>query len=200
MSNEVGQRRKFFVEDLPKYFMVEHLQNSIVDPDIAPFLENYDISQDPEFSDENVTRRLGLHQHWLDKGFKEDRRIYAALVSKERGYGAFAEVYIPAWTLIGEYTGMITNKHFNTDYAWIYHSTPKDDKGNILKLRIDARTSGNMMRFLNHSNDANCSVIHVPHKNRWRTLYITNTQIMPDEELTSYYGENYWIERNIKVD
>jgi len=189
-------RRKFYQEDLSKYFLVEYLQNSVVDPSILHLLDNYDITQDPAFSDKNVKRRIELHSHFFDHGFPEDRRVYAALCSPEMGYGAFADVYIPAWTVIGEYTGIITDKSANTDYAWIYHSTPKDAEGNVLKLRVNGRTCGNMTRFLNHSDYPNCSVIHVPYKNRWRTLYLTNSKIQPDQELTVYYGEIYWKDRS----
>lgn len=185
-------RRKFYQEDLSKYFLVEHLKNSIVDPDVQEILDNHDITTDPEYSDKNVQRRIELHSHFFDHGFPEDRRVYVALCSPEMGYGAFADVHIPAWTVIGEYTGIITFKNRNTDYAWIYHSEPVDKDGNKYKLRVNGRTCGNLTRFLNHSDYPNCSVIHVPYKNRWRTLYLTNTMIMPDQELTVFYGENYW--------
>jgi SET domain-containing protein len=192
MSEPIIPKRKFYQEDLEKYFLVEFIKNSIIDPDIVKFLDNYDITADPEFSDENVQRRVALHRYYFDHGFVDDRRIYAAFISKEMGFGAYADIFIPAWTIVGEYVGVISSKSFNTDYAWIYHSKPSDAEGNILKLRVNARTHGNMTRFLNHSDYPNCSVIHVPYKNRWRTLYITNSNIMPDEELTVYYGEIYW--------
>lgn len=185
-------KRKFYQEDLSKYFLVEYLQNSIVDPDILELLDNHDITKDPEYSNKNVQRRIELHSHFLDHGFKEDRRVYVSLISQEMGYGAFADVYIPAWTIIGEYTGFITTKNRNTDYAWIYHSEPVDKDGNKYKIRVNGRTHGNLTRFLNHSDFPNCSVIHVPYKNRWRTLYLTNSNIPQDTELTVFYGEMYW--------
>ena len=192
MSNE---RRKFYQDDLSKYFLVEYLHKSLVDPEIASALEKYDIKTDPEYDDDSNERRIELHSHYLDHGCIDDRRIYAALISPERGYGAFADVYIPPWTIIGEYTGVITNKKFNTDYAWNYYSEPLDASGNKMSLRTDARMRGNMLRFVNHSDDPNCSVIHIPYQNRWRTLYISNTGLLPDQELTIFYGKNYWKER-----
>jgi hypothetical protein len=198
--NTYFAKRKFYQEDLPKYFMVEYLQQSFVDPEILPFLENYDITKDPEYSNENVVRRVELYSPYFDRGFAEDRRIYVSLVSPEMGYGAFADVYIPPWTIVGEYTGMITAKRFNTDYAWTYHSRPNDEQGNPLKIRVNARTCGNLMRFVNHSDYPNCSVLHIPYKNRWRTIYITNTFILPDQELTVYYGETYWKDRSKQED
>jgi SET domain-containing protein len=193
-----AERRKFYQDELSKYFLVEYLKESIIDPAILPLLNNHDITQDPQFSDKNLNRRLELHTHYFEHGFSNDRRIYVALCSQEMGYGAFAEVYIPAWTVIGEYTGIITSNQANTDYAWSYYSKPKDSQGNELLLRTDGRTRGNITRFVNHSDYPNCSVIHVPYKNRWRTLYIANSNIMPDQELTVYYGEIYWKDRNKK--
>ena len=188
--------RKFYQEDLEKFFLVEYLTKSVVDPEILPYLENYDITQDPEYLDENNPRRIEIYGPYLQRGFAEDRRIYVSLVSPEMGYGAFAEVYIPAWTVIGEYTGIITNKKFNTDYAWIYHSEPKDLTGQPMKLRVNARTCGNLLRFINHSDYPNCSVVHVPFENRWRTIYLTNRHIMPGQEFTVFYGNHYWKTRN----
>jgi hypothetical protein len=196
MYFKTNSERRFYQEDLSKFFLVEYLQNSRIDPQILSYLENYDITQDPEYSDENVKRRVGLYTPYFERDMADDRRIYVSLVSKEMGYGAFADVYIPAWTLIGEYTGVICDTSFSTDYAWIYHSKPKDKNGNELKLRVNARASGNLMRFVNHNDYPNCSVIHVPYKNRWRTLYITNTAIMPNQELSVYYGDTYWKDRD----
>lgn len=193
-------KRKFYQEDLAKFFLVEYLQKSIVDPDIAELLEKYDITQDPEFSHERVNRRIELYGPFLDRGFADDRRFYVSLVSSEMGYGAFSEVFVPAWTIVGEYVGIITNKSANTDYAWIYHSKPLDAKGNPVKLRVNARSCGNLTRFVNHSDYPNCTVLHIPYKNKWRTIYVTNTNIMPGQELTVYYGETYWAERANKVE
>lgn len=192
------ERRKFYQEDLAKFFAVELLEKSVLDPDIASLIINHDIKTDSQYSDEQTERRIETYKPYFDRGFKEDRRIYVALSSPEMGYGAFAEVYIPAWTIVGEYTGTITNKKFNTDYAWIYHSSPKDEKGEPIKLRVNARASGNLLRFVNHSDYPNCSVLHVPYENRWRTVYITNRPIMPNEELFVYYGDGYWEARNKK--
>lgn len=198
MSEKVEQRRKFYQEDLSRYFAVENLENSVVDPHILPLLENYDISQDPEYSHERVKGRIELYGPYLERGLADDRRFYVALSSPEMGYGLFADLYIPAWSIVGEYTGIITDKHANLDYAWVYHSKPKDSNGNPVKLRVNARASGSLSRFVNHSDYPNCTVLHIPYKNRWRTIYITNTPILVDQELTVYYGETYWEERKKK--
>lgn len=200
LAKKKEERKKYFQEDFPKYLGVEYLQQSIVDPEVLPLLEKHDITQDPQYSQINVQRRIDLHSHYLDRGgFPEDRRVYVALSSPEMGFGVFANVYIPAWSIIAEYTGVITNKFPNTDYAWIYYSTPKDSNANEINLKVDSRAKGNIARFVNHSENPNCDVVHVPYKNRWRTLYISNKSILQDEELSVYYGSNYWSTRT-KID
>ncbi len=193
--NENETRRKFYREDFEKFFLTKYLDNSIVAPKLAPILEPYDITTDPEFSFERIQRNLERYAPYLDRGQAEDRRIYISFISAEYGYGAFADVFIPEWTLIGEYTGIISIAGEHTDYAWIYHSKPLDSEGNKLKLRVDARTCGSLVRFVNHSEEANCNAIHVPYKNKWRTLYVSNTNIMPGQQLTVNYGESFWKER-----
>ncbi len=198
MNEKAESRRKFYQEDLAKYFLVDHLQNSIIAPDLVELLDKYDITKDPAYSDDMVKTRVELYSPFFERGFAEDRRIYVSLSSPEMGYGAFADVYIPAWTIIGEYTGIITDQNANTDYAWFYHSKPLDSTGKPKTIRVNARTSGNLMRFVNHSDYPNCSVVHVPYKNRWRTIYISNSNILQDQELTVYYGETYWEDRKKK--
>ena len=199
-AKKTNERKKFFQKDFPKYFGVEHLQHSLIDPDVLPLIEKHDITQDPQYAQINVQRRIDLHGYYLERGgIPDDRRVYVAYASPEMGFGVFANVYIPAWSIIAEYTGVITNKFANTDYAWIYYSTPKDANGNEVVLKVDGRTRGNIARFVNHSEDPNCDVVHVPYKNRWRTLYISNKPLLPDQELTVYYGSNYWTTRT-KVD
>jgi len=191
------ERKKYFQEDFPKYFGVEYLHQTVVDPQVLPFLEKHDITLDPKYSEINVQKRIDLHGHYLERGgFPEDRRVYVAYASPETGMGAFANIYIPAWTIIAEYVGVITNKFPNTDYVWVYYSSPKDSNAEEMTLKVDARNKGNISRFVNHSENPNCDVVHVPYKGRWRTLYISNKSILPDEELTVYYGSNYWSTRN----
>lgn len=197
---EQEKRIKYFPEDFSKYFGVEYLQQTVVDPEVLPLLEKHDITQDPEYSQINVQRRIDLHGHYLERGgFPEDRRVYVAYASPEVGFGVFANVYIPAWTIVAEYTGVITNRFPNTDYVWVYYSSPINSNGDKVVLKIDGRTKGNVARFVNHSEKPNCDVVQIPYKNRWRTLYISNRPITPDEELTVFYGVNYWSVRS-KVD
>jgi SET domain-containing protein len=184
--------RKFYKEDFSKYFLVDNIENSILDPEIASFVENHDVTKDQQFSAAHIKSSLDLFSPYLEKGFAHDRRLFVALVSPEMGYGVFADVFIPAEAIIGEYTGVITNKSANTDYAWVYFSTPLDQEGNELQLRVDARVSGNMMRFINHSDDPNCYYLHLPFKNRWRTIYVAKRPIHQNEELTVNYGPKYW--------
>jgi SET domain-containing protein len=199
MAGFFESRRKFYSEDLQKYFAVELLHKSIIDPDIEKYIINHDITKDKEYHGEYIQRNIELFSPYIARGFQEDRRFYVSLVSPEMGYGAFADLDIPAWTPVGVYTGIITNKKANTDYAWIYHTTPVDENGNDIKLRVNARFCGNLLRFINHSQTPNCNVVHVPFNNRWYTVYLTNQHIKVDSELTVSYGDNYWKNRDFLV-
>jgi len=188
--------RKFYQEDLSSYFLVKYLQEPVIDSSVATLLKNHDITTDIEFQNKEVPRRIKFYGQYFERGYTEDRRVYVSFISEEMGYGAFADVYIPAWTIIGEYTGVITDCALATDYAWTYNSAPANQEGGVHKIRLNARNSGNLLRFVNHSDYPNCSVVHVPYKNIWRTVYISNRAIMPGEELYVYYGDTYWEKRN----
>ena len=190
--------RKFYKDDFNKFFMVEYIENSLLDPEIATFVENHDLTRDEQFTDPKIQMNLELYAPYLERGFAEDRRLYVALVSGEKGYGAFADVFIPAGAIIGEYTGIISDKFANTDYAWVYHSKPIGKDGTPLKLRVNARVKGNMMRFVNHADDPNCEYLHLPFENRWRTIYVAKKSILPNEELSVDYGISYWKYREEK--
>jgi SET domain-containing protein len=189
------QRRKFYKSDFDKYFAVDYIDMPQDDPDLTAILDKYDITQDEKYAQERVQRNYELYSPYLEKGLPNDQRFYVSFVSPEMGYGLFADVFVPAWTIVGIYAGIITNKITNTDYAWAYQSKPLDEKGEPIRIRINARVSGNMMRFVNHSDNPNCNALHIPYKGRWYVVYVTNQQISIDQELTVNYGEGYWKQR-----
>lgn len=65
------------------------------------------------------------------------------------GYGAFAKKFIPRNTIF-EYTGYLSNNENKSSmYTW---TTEKSNKN---KSKIDASIGGNLMRFVNDSEDHN---------------------------------------------
>ena len=109
-------------------------------------------------------------------------------VSKEIGYGIFAEVDIKKDEMIGECTGIILDRYLviDTDYAWVY---PVKE----INLLLDCKHHGNEMRYVNHSNNNNAKKIDVLcNKNIWHPVYIADKDISKGEEITISYGKLYW--------
>ena len=68
-------------------------------------------------------------------------------------YGLFATKKWKPYQIIGEYTGIITNKYINSDYLASLSNI-------IMSLGINAEKMGNELRFINHykniKNNPNC--------------------------------------------
>lgn len=60
-----------------------------------------------------------LYGPYIEQGGENDRRFYCQYAGKEKGYGIYADLDIQKGTVIGVYTGIITNETANKDYAWI---------------------------------------------------------------------------------
>jgi len=72
-----------------------------VDEDIKSLLNNHNIENDPEYP-------LDADFSPPDLSFlKMDDLIYGKFINENIGYGVFAKIDIPAYTIIGEYTGEI---------------------------------------------------------------------------------------------
>jgi len=48
--------------------------------------------------------------------------IYVKFISNEIGYGVYAKKFIKANSIIGEYTGVITDDSDDYTYCWTYKS------------------------------------------------------------------------------
>jgi len=184
--------KKYYPKDFRTYFMVDPIETTIMGPDVLELLKDHDLTKDHAYRDKELNKKIEIYTPYLERGFEDDKRLYVSLVDAETGYGVFPEVYLSTGSIIGEYAGIITSKSANTDYAWIYHSRPLNKDGEEIKLRVDARISGNILRFINHSDEPNCVFINIPFRNLWRTLYIVKKPIMPHEQLSVDYGRGYW--------
>lgn len=117
--------------------------------------------------------------------------------TESRGYGLYALENIPKDTFIGIYTGTIKEQQemvgydetgFDTDYAWDY----PDEIDGFPLLEVDAKPTGNEMRFGNHDKCPNLRVEHTIVDNLWYIFFVADRDINADEELTISYGEAYW--------
>lgn len=128
-----------------------------------------------------------------------DRELANVYISKSlnKGYGLFALNSISENTFIGVYLGVIREEDemvpfddtgYDTDYAWDF---PDEIEGFPL-LEINAKYSGNELRFANHDLEPNIRVEHTVVNNEWYIFFIADRDITTDEELTICYGEAYW--------
>jgi uncharacterized protein len=116
-------------------------------------------------------------------------------IDPEIGYGLFTEKEIPAWSFVGEYSGVLRSRGFFkrtiNDYCFMYPylGSPWHP------LTIDSETWGNFTRFINHSDDPNLESYSFFIDGVFRIGFRTLRPISPGEELRYDYGDIYWLHR-----
>ncbi|EPP34599.1 SET domain protein [Chlamydia ibidis] len=111
------------------------------------------------------------------------------------GYGVFARQHIPAWSYIGEYTGLLRHRQAlwldENDYCFRYPLP-------LLSWRyftIDSGYQGNFTRFINHSDKPNVEAIGAFHDGLFHIIIRSIKTIEAGEELCYHYGPLYWKHR-----
>jgi SET domain len=90
----------------------------------------------------------GLHENLFIKHVSNDSNI-------EVGYGLYTSKCVSQGKMIGEYVGiLLSNTHEPSAYSMYYPSSNGDRE-------INATEYGNLIRFVNHSSNPNCSFVHV---------------------------------------
>lgn len=112
-------------------------------------------------------------------------------ISAELGYGVFSSQKIPACTFLGEYVGIVLCTQAPGAYSLNF---PCLDGGH----EINAKDTGNLMRFINHSARPNASFQHVFHENIIHTVVRTVVDIFPDVQICVDYSPGYWLGRGFK--
>ena len=127
--------------------------------------------------------------------------IYVKWTSDGVGYGVFAAEDLPAGTLVGEYTGVVTPKKEvkNRTWSWKYPIKGQFIDSFPTDVSLDGGIHGNELRFINHSDDRNTSPVFVHDGTRWVNCYYARKPIPKDRELLVNYGRRYWKTRT-KVD
>ncbi len=125
------------------------------------------------------------------------------LVSREVGYGLFAEEDLQPGAFIAEYTGVIQPGEdlevdpdsderpeggYETDYTWDYPDAWYEDE----LYEVNAGKMGNELRYVNHSFEANLAVEHTLIGNRWVIFFVALGFIPAGTQFTVDYGEEYW--------
>lgn len=123
--------------------------------------------------------------------------VYVKFIDDELGYGMFANKDIKSGELIGEYTGVIDSSNNVNDHSWSW-SFPSNiykPELNILEVSVDAKFSGNALRFINHSDSPNTEMRRIFLDGIVRTLYIATKDISRDAQIFVSYGSAYWSHR-----
>jgi hypothetical protein len=123
--------------------------------------------------------------------------LYIRWINDKVGYGCFADEDIPPHTLIGEYSGEV-QRHSpsnSTTWSWSYPSHGDFCAAYAEKYQLIATNMGNELRFFNHSDRPNCQSRFVFIGGSWRVLYVSSRLIKKHEEITTNYGEKYWLKR-----
>lgn len=111
------------------------------------------------------------------------------------GYGVFALSPIPAWSFLGEYTGILRPRQHiwldENDYCFRYPI----QKHWLRYFTIDSLACGNITRFINHSDHPNAEAIGVFYDGLFHIIIRSIRDIQPQEEICYHYGPMYWRHR-----
>jgi hypothetical protein len=110
-------------------------------------------------------------------------------------YGLFSEEEIPAWSFIGEYTGVVRRRYpiigKISDYGFLY-PTSRYFYGKHL---LDSQDRGNEIRYANHSDNPNCEVTGIFCDDLFHLILRSIKNIPANTQLTYDYGPRYWKSR-----
>lgn len=131
--------------------------------------------------------------------------IYLKYINDIVGFGAFADASIKELDLVGEYTGYLCveqefDQEVDATYSIDVGNFYKDELGTGTQLYVDARKSGNFMRFMNHSYEPNVHSLSVynPSDGLWHVMMYANRYIPKDSQLLIDYGSGFWKSQGIE--
>lgn len=119
------------------------------------------------------------------------KRVEIRFINKEVGYGVFAKQYIPPYSLLNHYAGVL-----KPDKAISEDNDSTFMFANFPDFSIDAAHVGNWCRFMNHSETAG-NVTAWEHYSKWgpRILFTAGSKgIRKGAQLLYSYGDSYWEE------
>ncbi len=195
-------KKCYYEKDFEDKFKVTHLMHSIL---VDERLKKWDIKKDKEYTinpvlNDQLEKRYGS---LIEIGYTA--KMSVKLVNKQVGYGAYAEQLISKGDMICEYTGIVEQETYGSDnlYLWDYPTIlfEKTASGRRKKITfcVNAEKSGNIARFINHSlrKYQNVGIELIPFDGSWHVVYLAKRDIYPGEQLLTYYGTQYWRDRNI---
>ncbi len=203
MTKAARTTKKFYQEDFKDQFGITYLSHSKV---IVPELFSWDVTTDREYT-VNPKLNIKLAEKYGDlitEGYTAP--MYIKWVNRTVEYGVFAEVDLERGDMVSEYTGILCRDDVNNDnpYVWDYptfwyKTLPGKTRRKKIRYCIDAEKHGNYARFINHTHRKyqNVGICMVPVKSFWHVVYIAQKDIKRGQQLLTYYGTQYWRDRQI---
>ncbi|MBI5273040.1 MAG: SET domain-containing protein-lysine N-methyltransferase [Chlamydiia bacterium] len=121
-------------------------------------------------------------------------KVSIRYIDEEIGFGVFAEQRISPCSLVGEYTGIISEKRAKDLEGKTYCVRYTIWAMETRKIVLDAETMGNFTRFINHSSSPNLGLQSVYWRGIPRMVLVSLKEIQAGEQLTFNYGMNFWKE------
>ncbi|RHZ67790.1 hypothetical protein Glove_299g32 [Diversispora epigaea] len=213
LDNGAFVYRHIYMDEFKKEFNIEPINFPIIDPSIAGYIKNHNLTyrlrnestESPELIEEIFTYSQIYSPVVEDIKYKigngtyvDDGRVYVRWVDDYFRFGMFAGREFNKGDVLGVYAGIITLAVADNEYAWEFNYIVdvKDDNGEKIYVCVNAKNTGNYLRFANHlDSERNGDQIYIVYDDIWYILYIAQEHIKPHEQIYVYYGSEYWVNR-----
>jgi hypothetical protein len=143
--------------------------------------------------------KITAEKIWMGIYFDKEIRkgIHAPIsirhIDPEVGYGVFATKKIFPCAYVGEYTGVVQERHPKQlrDKRHCLRYTTWEGRKNFC---IDAEMKGNFTRFINHSAKPNLGLQSIYWRGIPRMIFVALREIRENGQLTFDYGPLFWKE------
>jgi hypothetical protein len=118
------------------------------------------------------------------------------LIDGTIGFGVFADRDLAPGELVGEYAGFVTRSESIADSMYTYCYPPLGSGEEEIRLSIDARTMGNVTRFINHSEAEVVKHDYDYYNGLWHVMFTVSSPVSAGQQLLIDYGTGYWEARS----
>ncbi len=146
-----------------------------------------------DLSDQDIINKKIYSGQINYKGYVEKKKPLLKIdyISKEVGYGIFAEQEFNKDDFIGEYCGIVTSNYHESskNYNYKYFSAINEEEN----IFIAPRKIGNELQFVNHSNNPNVEwKTIVGNDDKYHVIMVAIKHIKKEEQILVDYGKEYW--------
>ncbi|ORX94230.1 SET domain-containing protein [Basidiobolus meristosporus CBS 931.73] len=198
--NDAYVYRRYHMPDFQDAFNITPVNHMVVDKEIEEWITGatpFDFMEN-EDDIEEIMENVEVFSEYAEiiKDHNDDERLYVRWINDIIKWGLFTCELIPEGTIVGLYTGLLTNNTLDGAYAWQYSyldSVVVDKDSYQVDLSVDSLNVGNYLRFANHNTKLqNAQSMYSVHDNLWHIFYVALRDILPNEEIFVDYGDQYW--------